>query len=341
MTLKDTEWARLVYMAFGWVSSPALFQFLKMSHSPSLRDLERVRGKGGKALPYFSTQAGPSIARHEVPKEGLGNLSLNSRVLALVPHFNCEQWLGQCLDSLLGQTRPPDAVVVLDDASTEAPLEILRKYPAVTLLRSNENVGPYRLLQTVIGLTKFDAYMFQDSDDWSSLDRLEALLAEAERTGAEWIGTQELMYFEDTLHAIRYPLDVNKAPHASIRHPFCYPGSLISGEFLARLGGFASGLHFSGDYELLNRAVFAGKVANLDRYCYFRRIRKNSLVTSETTGLGSPARKEVDSEIEARKAENLARLSSGLKPLLEPIKTAGPVLFEHLAGPPLNRQAPF
>jgi hypothetical protein len=101
------------------------------------------------------------------------------------------------------------------------------------------------------------------------------------------------------------------------------------------LGGFASGLHFSGDFELLTRAVLAGKVANVDRYAYYRRIRKNSLITSEATGMASLARKEVDSQIEARKAENLARVIKGQMPLLEPLRKAETLHFEHLAGPQL------
>ncbi len=335
VTLKDTEWARLVYMAFGWISTPTLFQHLGMESTLTLLDLERISRNSGGSLPYFSAPASPSSHEPARSSEGPAKLSPRSRVLALVPHFNCEQWLGQALDSLLGQTRPPNAIAVLDDASTNSPLEIVRKYPTVTLLRSPENVGPYRLLQTVIDQTAFDAYMFQDADDWSSLDRLEELLNEAERTGAEWISAQELMYFEDIIHACRYPLDLNSTPQASIRHPFCYPGSVISRDFLTRLGGFASGLRFSGDFELLTRAVWAGKVRNLDRYTYFRRIRKNSLITSEGTGLNSPARKEVDTLIETRKAENLAMVMKSGTPNLEPIKTAGHVAFEHLAGPPL------
>jgi hypothetical protein len=335
VTLKDIEWARLVYMDLGWVSTPALFQRLEMESSLTLRNLESVFQKKDISLSYFSAPAGPTISGQMALFDGPAKLSPKSRVMALVPHFNCEPWLGQCLDSLMGQTQPPNAIVVMDDASTQAPLDILRNYPTVTLLRSPENVGPYRMAQTVIDQTDFDAYMFQDADDWSSLDRLEALLIEAEKTGAEWIGTQELMYFEDMIHALRYPLDLNATSLSPLRFPFCYPSSLISRNFLKRLGGFATGFRFSGDFELFIRAVWAGKIANLDRYAYFRRIRKNSLITSEETGLSSNARKEVDAQIEMRKAENLARVIKGGVPLLEPLKTAGPVAFEHLAGPPL------
>lgn len=335
VSIPDTEWARLIYMAFGWISTPALLQLpLGEQRSVDLRALERISQKNGFYLSYLAAPAGPP-ATPKTPGARPPKLTPRSKILALVPHYDCLDWLGQCLDSLTRQTRPPDAIAVLDDSSPVSPLEIVREFKNVTLLRSPENSGPYRMLQTAIDRTDFDGYMFQDADDWCVVDRLEKLLAEAERVGAEWIGTQEFMYFEDSIHALRYPLDLNSTPQAAIRHPFCYPSSVISRSFLKRLGGFATGLKFSGDLELLTRAVWAGKVANINEYGYFRRIRKNSLITSEATGLSSLARKEVDSQIDKRKAENLARVIKGGVPSLEPLRTAPPPTFEHLSGPSL------
>lgn len=97
----------------------------------------------------------------------------NSTVLALVPHYRCEIWLRRCLRSLVNQTRPPDGIVVIDDASEHPPIEIVAEFPTVTLLASDRHVGPYRLIQQVIEMTNYWAYLFQDADDWSSCDRLE------------------------------------------------------------------------------------------------------------------------------------------------------------------------
>ena len=270
VSLPDTEWARLVYMAFGWISTPALLrQPFAGPRSLTLRDLENIIPQTEPALSYLAAPAGSSSSPLTTA-ENPARLAAQSRVLALVPHFDCLDWLGQCLDSLTRQTRPPDAIAVLDDASPVSPLGIVRQFPQVTLLKSPENVGPYRMIQSVIDRAGFDAYLFQDADDWSSLDRLEKLLGEAERTGAEWIGTQELTYFQDSIQALRYPLDLNAAPREGLRFPFCYASSLISGDFLKRLGGFATGLRFSGDFELLGRALLNGKVANLDQYADFQ-----------------------------------------------------------------------
>jgi len=333
----DTEWARGVYLSLGWISTPALLKNLGLERTLPLRDLERRFQNPHRDIPYLSNPAKAYFDHQKMTPDEPPRFTQKSKILAMVPHFHCEEWLEQCLYSLVNQTRPPDAIVVLDDASPQPPLDIIAKFPKVTLLRSPENGGPYRLIQSAIDQTRFDGYMFQDADDWSSLDRLEVLLNEAERTGADWIGTQELMYFEDVIHSVRYPTDLNSAPEGTLRHPFCDPSSLISRAFLTRLGGFASGLSFSGDWELLNRALLAGKVVNLDRYCYFRRIRKDSLITSEKTGLASPARREVDALIQGRKKENQVRASQKLAPLLGPIRTSPTIPFEHLAGPPLTQ----
>lgn len=331
----DSEWARGVYLSLGWISTPKLLQKMDLINGFSLRDLERSIRNAHTEIPYFSASASESLNGKPPVPQGQPTLTKASRVLALVPHFNCEEWLEQCLYSLVHQTRLPENIVVMDDCSTHSPLEIVKKFPSVALFRSPENVGPYRLLQSMIDQTQFDGYMFQDSDDWSSLDRLELLLREAETGCADWVGSQEIVYFSDAIHTLRYPLILKDSPQSLMRYPFCYSSSLISRSFFKHLGGFASGLRFSGDFEFFSRAIFAGKVINLDRYCYHRRVRKDSLITSEETGLASHSRKEVDSQIEVKKAANHVLRSKGFAPLLEPIKTAPPIRFQHLTGPQL------
>ncbi|HTN23136.1 MAG TPA: glycosyltransferase family 2 protein, partial [Solirubrobacteraceae bacterium] len=210
-------------------------------------------------------------------------LGPEARVLALIPHFECEEWLDDALESLAQQTRPLDAIVVIDDASADPPTRLVQRHPGVTLLHADRNVGPYRLVQQVIEETGYDAYLFQDADDWSAPERLEKLLAAAEKTGAELIGTQELRVFcdEPEVAPIAWPLDVAGAFKARpTAFPLLHPTSLVSRDLVMALGGFASGLRFSGDAEFLRRAQHVAKVANVSEHLYFRRIRRNSLTTA-------------------------------------------------------------
>lgn len=117
-------------------------------------------------------------------------LGKHSSVLAVITHYRCEQWLAQCLESIVAQTHGPNGIVVVDDGSEHPPLEILSKFPQATLLRASENVGLFRSCQQLAVHTAYDAFMFQDADDWSAPERLSVLLMEAERTGAEMVGCQ-------------------------------------------------------------------------------------------------------------------------------------------------------
>jgi len=264
------------------------------------------------------------------------SVSKMSSVLAVVPHFNCNQYLEQCLRSLSGQTRPLNGIVVVDDHSDILPVDVVKKFNNVTLLKSAWNAGPYQLIQSVIDDTHYDAYLFQDSDDWSSLDRLEILLNEAERTGAELIGTQELMFFGDVICANRYPLDVHGALAKGPSYAMLHPSSLVSRNLVLRIGGFSRGLRFSGDLEFLNRAVYAGRLENVNTFAYFRRMRGGSLTLSPETGLTSSVRKELHDRIRARAWDNLSKISNGLSADLTPLEPAEKVLLEWVTGPRLN-----
>lgn len=264
-------------------------------------------------------------------------LNINSKVLALIPHYGCETWLNQCLKSLLNQTRPLDGIVVIDDASPQPPVSIVEEFPNVTLLRSPLNVGPYRLIQQVIEDTDYDAYLFQDADDWSARERLEKLLYTAQETGAELLGTQEFRILEEQslLIPVCYPLNVNQALAEKPGHPLLHPTSIVTRDLVMRLGGFATKLRFGGDTEFLLRAALAAKIANLPYYCYFRRKREGSLTTAPKTGLNSLARNELLSKLKHRALANYAALREGKQLCLSPLEKDLPIQLSHVTGPKL------
>jgi glycosyltransferase involved in cell wall biosynthesis len=269
-------------------------------------------------------------------------LTENSSVLALVPHYRCEEWLFDCLESLVAQARSPEGIVVIDDGSALPPVEIVRQFPQVTLLAAVENVGLFRLMQQVISDTSYDAYLLQDADDWSAQDRLAIFLAEAERTGAELIGCQELRLScdEGDEFPICYPLDVNAAlAEQPTAYPLLFGSAVVSRDLVLRLGGFATGLRFGGDGEFVRRAAHVARIVNVPRYCYFRRKRAGSLTSAPDTGLQSPARAKLREALLERAMQNATAVARGESPVLEPYARAGPVQLTHILGPRL-RPAP-
>lgn len=64
------------------------------------------------------------------------------RVCAVIVTYNRKELLRKCLTAVLSQTRPPDHVLVVDNASTDGTREMLKKeFPQVEVLALPENQG--------------------------------------------------------------------------------------------------------------------------------------------------------------------------------------------------------
>lgn len=68
--------------------------------------------------------------------------ALSERVVAVVVTYNREQLLAQCLDGLAAQDRRPDAVVVIDNASSDASGRVADEHPlGADVVHLHRNVG--------------------------------------------------------------------------------------------------------------------------------------------------------------------------------------------------------
>jgi glycosyltransferase involved in cell wall biosynthesis len=101
------------------------------------------------------------------------------RVSAVVPYFNDGPTVDETLNSLRGQTRPVDQIVLVDDGSTDASsLAVLSRLEStgITVVRQhNQGPGPARNLG--VGHTDGEAILFLDSDDVVTEHHVERALA--------------------------------------------------------------------------------------------------------------------------------------------------------------------
>ncbi len=266
------------------------------------------------------------------------HLTPDARILGVIPYFEAEDYLEAAIDSLVRQSRPLQGIVVIDDCSSTPPTRTLEKFPGVTLLRSGENSGPYRLIQEVISNTGYDAFLFQDADDWAATNRLEILLDLATRNGKELIGSQGHRLIVDEGEVVLYQHPIN--PELTFQttpksKPVHHPTSLVTRDLIQRVGGFANALPFSGDTEFLRRAATVGPIANTAEFIYVYRTRSDSLTGSEETGVHTAVRRELWS-IQHPRAQWIAdRANAGLGPILAPMAVTSPPTLEHLSGPAL------
>jgi hypothetical protein len=320
-------------------SRGALEDLLTLAHptdwdgAAPIRALQRSRRK----VTWRSAQLMADPPRTRVPFSSPA-ITRSSQVLAIVPYYACDDWLRLCLTSLTGQTRPPDAIVVVDDASPRAPREIVAEFDGVTLLRADVHGGQWAALQQVIDQTNFDAYLHQDADDFSACDRLERLLVEGEDSGASLIGTQALQFDWDTGQCRLFccPASI-PSPTRENDYSVLHPSSIVSAELVRRLHGFATGLPFGGDAEFQHRARFtSATMSNVTAGSYFKILHSQALTVAPSTGMKSPARDQFRSTLRSRFAAFFDDATSGRTPDLSPLEKAPPVSLTRMCGPPLG-----
>lgn len=86
-------------------------------------------------------------------------------ISAIVLTYRKRWFLGRFFESLERQTRPPDEVVVVDDASDDGTADRLMELPyAYTIVRLPENVGQAKARNVGIGRSTGDLVLFLDAD---------------------------------------------------------------------------------------------------------------------------------------------------------------------------------
>ncbi|MCB0555172.1 MAG: glycosyltransferase family 2 protein [Phaeodactylibacter sp.] len=102
----------------------------------------------------------------------------------LIPAYNREKFLGECLESIFKQTYPNIRAVVYDDGSEDGTVEVARAFPLYQIIEGATNRGVSyarnRLLEACD--TRYAAW--QDSDDVSNVFRIAEQYGMIIRSGA-------------------------------------------------------------------------------------------------------------------------------------------------------------
>src|SRR5262249_42629066 len=86
----------------------------------------------------------------------------------VIPAFNRERHIGRAIRSVIEQTVPADAIIVVDDGSTDRTAEVAASFgPSVRVITIDNNAtGPARPRNVGIEAARSSHVMFLDSDDF-------------------------------------------------------------------------------------------------------------------------------------------------------------------------------
>lgn len=111
------------------------------------------------------------------------------KISVIVPVYNVESYLDQCVQSILTQTLPDFEVLLINDASTDGSLSLARTYekdPRVRVLdKPHGGLGDTRNFGVSRATGKY--LVFVDSDDWLEEDMFRSLYEAAEGSQADMV----------------------------------------------------------------------------------------------------------------------------------------------------------
>ena len=195
---------------------------------------------------------------------------------------NSAQYLSESLQSVLDQSPPPTAVVVVDGASSDATLDILALFKDRVRVIAQQHQGLAGAAQDGVDALDTPLIAFQDSDDIWPAGRLatmaEFLIARPELDGV--MGRVEHFISPDLNDEQAALFDVPSGPQPGAG----LPSLLVRRRAFEKAGPFLDGLT-AGEYmEWHDRAVSAGvQIQAVDNLALYRRVHLNNFSRSPSS----------------------------------------------------------
>ncbi|MBE3581287.1 MAG: glycosyltransferase family 2 protein [Thermoanaerobacteraceae bacterium] len=126
-------------------------------------------------------------------------------VSIIVPAYNAEKYIADTIKSVLQQTYPYFELIIVDDASEDRTVEIVRSFcdERIKLIRHKSNQGPGGARNTAIEAAKGRWMTVLDADDQYLPHRLEKLLQAAKEAGDGYFIADDLLISFETLSGLK------------------------------------------------------------------------------------------------------------------------------------------
>lgn len=111
------------------------------------------------------------------------------KLSVIIPVYNVELYLGECIDSILFQTFSDFEVIIVNDGSTDSSSSIISNYTSDTRIKSiyQANMGLPEARNTGIKYSSGKYIIFIDSDDRIRKDMFETMIREIESSNTQLV----------------------------------------------------------------------------------------------------------------------------------------------------------
>ncbi len=219
-------------------------------------------------------------------------------VSIIVPVYNGEKYLKQCLDSISNQTLKDIEIICVDDGSSDATPSILKKYSSKDnrfKIITTENRGQGSARNTALNEAEGDYIAFVDADDWIESNSMELLYGDAKSRDLDMLFFQMSNYMQSSDSFVSTDLyDIKAFENNGIgedtvfnhetTHDFLFEipvgpvSKIYKRQFLeSNALKFPEGMFFEDNAFFYNAYFYCKRAGFLKRQLYYRRRHDESV----------------------------------------------------------------
>ena len=264
------------------------------------KEMDNMRAQPTEDTPHHykttqiqNTEGEQDATAHVVVQKG-NEVDYIPKVSVIIPVYNTEKYLRQCLDSVVNQTLKDIEIICVNDGSTDNSLEILLKYAekdSRIVVVNQKNQGLSRTRNNALKIARGKYVSFLDSDDWLTGNALELLYEYSSRFDLDMVNFEGRNYDESNGRFFRlsaqiisyiseekeyYTADdishiVHKIPISSCR--FFYKTEFLIENSLV----FPEGLFYEDNLFVLNALSSIKRYGIIRKVLYNRTVRGTSI----------------------------------------------------------------
>jgi glycosyltransferase involved in cell wall biosynthesis len=199
-------------------------------------------------------------------------------ISVILPVYNCEKYINQCIDSILCQTYPNFELLIIDDCSTDNTVNLIQEYKdeRIKLTIKEKNSGYTDSLNWAISIAKGEYIARMDGDDISMPTRFEEQLKIMEAnpkiivcgTNAKVINTQRVLLKAE------FDQDLKLALFDS--NPFIHPSVMIKKSIFNKTL-YDKLMEPAEDFDLWCKISTFGEFYNVQKTLLAYRIHSNNI----------------------------------------------------------------
>lgn len=181
----------------------------------------------------------------------------NPLVSIITVVYNGEKHIEQTINSVLNQTYPLIEYIIIDGASKDKTLEIIKKYEKnITHLISEKDTGIYNAMNKGLALAKGEIIGILNADDYYYPETIQWVVNQFKQSNADIVygNLMKLRSFENNDYFKQV------APNISLLEktmPIFHPATFVKKEVYEKIGDFNEKYKLSADYDFIYRAYNA------------------------------------------------------------------------------------